>query len=283
MFGVASATANERDQMVIAEMVPQYAIAINDIATGIASYKMWGRLGWREIRRRYRRTTIGPFWGATSLAIFTVIIGLVWAQLWKQDPKIYLPYLTAGMILWIWLNTILCEGAGEFILNDALIKQLRIPYTLLVCTVLWRNSIVLGHNFLIYVLVCVYAGIIPTWNTLLLIPGAILLCANILWITLALALMNARYRDIQYLVASILQVAMFVTPILWDRGRLSGPLSALVDYNPLYQYIEVMRAPLMGRAPEPWTWIVMVASAIAGWAVTLYLFSRFRRRIPYWL
>jgi ABC-type polysaccharide/polyol phosphate export permease len=264
-------------------MVPQYAIAVNDIATGVASYRMWGRLGWREIRRRYRRTTIGPFWGAISLAIFTVIIGLVWAQLWNQDPKIYLPYLTAGMILWIWLNTILCEGAGEFILNDALIKQLRIPYTLLVCTVLWRNSIVLGHNFLIYVLVCVYAGIIPTWNTALIIPGAILLCANILWITLALALMNARYRDIQYLVASILQVAMFVTPILWDRGRLSGPLSALVDYNPLYQYIEVMRAPLMGRAPEPWTWIVMVASAIAGWAVTLYLFSRFRRRIPYWL
>jgi ABC-type polysaccharide/polyol phosphate export permease len=264
-------------------MVPQYAIAVNDIATGVASYRIWGRLGWREIQRRYRRTTIGPFWGATSLAIFTVILGLVWAQLWKQDPKIYMPYVTVGMILWIWLNTSLTEAGGEFILNEALIKQLRIPYTLLICTVVWRNSIVLGHNFLIYVLVCIYAGIIPTWNTLLLIPGAVLLCINVLWIALSLALLSSRYRDIQWIVGSILQIAMFVTPILWDRERLSGPLNALIDYNPLYHYIEVVRAPLMGRAPEPWTWIVLIAVAIAGWAMTLYLFSRFRRRIPYWL
>jgi len=264
-------------------MVPQYAIAIDDIATGVTSYKMWGRLGWREVQRRYRRTTIGPFWGSISLAIFTVILGLVWAQLWKQDPKIYMPYVVAGMILWIWLNTILYEAAGEFNLNDALIKQLRISYTLLVCTVVWRNSIVLGHNLLIYVLVCVYAGMIPTYNTLLLIPGAMLLYANILWIALLLAVVTARYRDIQPLVGSILQVGMFVTPILWERQRLSGPLSALVDYNPLYHCIEIVRAPLMGRAPEPWTWIVMICAAIAGWVVALYLFSRFRRRLPYWL
>lgn len=266
-------------------MVPQYAIAIaiDDVATGVASYRMWGRLGWREVQRRYRRTTIGPFWGAISLAIFTVILGLVWAQLWNQSPKIYMPYVTAGMILWIWLNTIVYEAAGEFALNDALIKQLRIPYTLLVCAVVWRNSIVLGHNLLIYVLVCIYAEILPTYNTLLLIPGTILLCANILWIALVLAIVTARYRDIQPLVGSILQVAMFVTPILWDRQQLSGPLGALVDYNPLYHYIEVVRAPLMGQAPKPLTWMVLVVGGAAGWSLALYLFSRFRRRLPYWL
>jgi ABC-type polysaccharide/polyol phosphate export permease len=264
-------------------MIPQYAIAVKDIATGVASYQMWGRLGWGDIRRRYRRTTIGPFWGAASLAIFTVLIGVVWAHLWNRDPKIYLPYLTSGMILWIWFNSTVCEAAGEFVLSDALIKQLRVSYTLLVCTVLWRNTIVLGHNLAIYVLVCIYAGLIPNWNMLLLIPGAVLVCANVLWITLALAVLNARYRDIQYLVGSILQVAMFVTPILWERDRLSGSMKALIDFNPLYHYVEVIRAPLMGQAPDSLTWFVLSGGAIVGWAATLYLFSRFRRRIPYWL
>jgi lipopolysaccharide transport system permease protein len=110
-----------------------------------------------------------------------------------------------------------------------------------------------------------------------------LLYANILWIALLLAVVTARYRDIQPLVGSILQVGMFVTPILWERQRLSGPLSVLVDYNPLYHCIEIVRAPLMGRAPELWTWIVLIVGAIAGWSVALYLFSRFRRRLPYWL
>jgi lipopolysaccharide transport system permease protein len=98
-----------------------------------------------------------------------------------------------------------------------------------------------------------------------------------------LALVSSRYRDIQPLVGSTMQIAMFVTPILWNRDRLSGPLNALIDFNPLFHYIEVIRAPLMGQAPEAWTWIVLVVTAAGGWAVTLYLFSRFRRRIPYWL
>jgi ABC-type polysaccharide/polyol phosphate export permease len=264
-------------------MVPEYATAIKDITTGIGSYRLWGRLGWRDIQRRYRRTAIGPFWGAISLAVFIVALGLVWSRLWDQDPKIYMPYLTVGMIVWIWLNTTLYEGAGAFILNEGLIKQLRIPYTLLACTVVWRNSIVFGHNFLLCALVFIYGGIMPNWNTLLIIPGAILLYANVLWIVLVLALLSARYRDIQPLVGSVMQIAMFVTPILWERHRLTGPVSALVDFNPLYHFIEALRAPLMAQAPEPWTWIMLIATAIAGWIATLYLFSRFRRRIPYWL
>ena len=73
-------------------MTPNYGDAIADIVHGAGMFDLWGRMGWADIRRRYRRTVIGPFWTSVSLAIFIITMGVVWANLWKLDPKEYLPY-----------------------------------------------------------------------------------------------------------------------------------------------------------------------------------------------
>jgi ABC-type polysaccharide/polyol phosphate export permease len=264
-------------------MTPQYGPAIADVRSGLLAWRMWGRLGWAETKRRYRRTTIGPFWTTLSLAVFVIVLGVVWSRLWNQDPKTYMPYLTSGMVTWMLFSAITSEGSAVFINSEVLLKQLRIPYTLLACTVVWRNIIVFCHNLLIYVVVCIYAGISPTWATLLVIPGLLLFCLNGVWIALLLALLCARFRDIQQIITSLLQVSMFVTPIFWSPEQLHGRMIEFVDYNILYHYVEIVRAPLLGRIPGPWTWFMVAAAAVAGWAFTFYLFSMFRRRIPYWL
>jgi ABC-2 type transport system permease protein len=76
---------------------------------------------------------------------------------------------------------------------------------------------------------------------------------------------------------------MFVTPIMWPSNQLSGRSHYLVDYNPLYHYIEIVRDPLMGQPPSSWSWLMVGLSTVLGWALALALFARFRRRIPYWL
>lgn len=264
-------------------MTQHYAEAIHDIIQGVISYPMWGRLGWQDIRRRYRRTIIGPFWTTLSLAIFIVMLGIVWANLWKLDPKAYLPFLSSGMLAWVFFSALITEGCTTFIAVESLIKQLRISYTLLVCALVWRNLLVFAHNFAIYVFVCLYAGLWPNWNTLLVIPGLAVLCINGVWIALMLGLLCARYRDIQQVVTSILQVAMFVTPIFWQPSQLTGRAILFADYNLLYHYVEIVRDPLLGKPPSAWSWLIVTAATIVGWTTTLCLFSRFRHRIPYWL
>lgn len=264
-------------------MTPDYAGAVQDVRVGLFDHDMWGRLGWREIKRRYRRTIVGPFWTTLSLAIFVIVLGIVWSRLWGQDPKAYMPYLTSGMIVWVMLSTICTEGSATFIAAEGLLKQLRVPYTLLAAAVIWRNLIVFAHNLAIYVLVCVYGGIPLTWATLLMIPGLALLCANGLWIVMMVGMACARFRDVQQLIISLLQVSMFITPIFWAPDQLKGTMRILVDYNILYHYVDVVRAPLMGKAPAAWSWSMVLLSTIGGWVMTMYVFSRFRRRIPYWL
>ena len=264
-------------------MTPEYGVAITDITSGLMNWDMWGRLGWREIKRRYRRTVVGPFWTTLSLGIFVVALGVVWSRLWGQDPKTYLPFLTSGMLVWVMFSSFATEGSAALVAAEGLIKQLRVSYTLLACAVVWRNLIVFLHNLAIYVLVCFYGGIPATWWLLLVIPGLLVLCINGIWIVMLLGIVCARYRDIQQIVTSVLQVSMFITPIFWGPEQLTGRMRALVNYNILYHYVDIVRAPLMGKPAAMWSWGMVGIMTVVGWGLTLYVYGRFRRRIPYWL
>jgi ABC-type polysaccharide/polyol phosphate export permease len=243
-----------------------YEVALIDIVAGVLATDIWGRLGWRETKRRYRRTVFGPFW-----------------NLWHMDPKAYLPFLTSGMLCWALFSTICTEGCSGIVGFEALIKQLRISYTLLACAIVWRNVLVFVHNLSIYVVVCLYAGISITWAMLLAVPGLLLLCLNGLWISILLGAVCARYRDLQQLVNSLLQISMFITPILWSADQLKGRASTIAEYNPLYYLVAIVRDPMMGKIPGSIDWVVVVLITIFGWALTVYVMSKFRHRIVYWI
>ena len=277
-------------QRVLALNIPQQSaqrsrsqIALIDILAGIHAINIWARLGWRDTKRRYRRTVFGPFWTTASLALFVLTLGILWANLWGHDPKTYLPYLTAGMVCWSLFSAVSTEGGACLIVQETLIKQLRISYTLLVCATVWRNVIVFFHNLIIYALVCIYGGVSITWATLLFIPGFILFCANAIWIVGLLGAVCTRYRDIQQLVGSLLQISMFLTPILWTPDQLKGRVALLADLNPLYHLIAIVRDPMLGVAPAPMQWIVVLAITVAGWTLLIRVMTKFRHRIVYWI
>src|SRR5688572_8414986 len=95
-------------------MNAQYAPVLADIKQGLLAWEIWGRLGWRETRLRYQRTAIGPFWTTISLGVFVIVMGALWSNLWNIDPKVYMPFLTSGMITWMLFSTMTTEGCGTF-------------------------------------------------------------------------------------------------------------------------------------------------------------------------
>ncbi len=260
-----------------------YHVAVIDILSGLLAFNIWGRLGWRDTKRRYRRTVLGPIWATVSVALFVLTLGLLWSNLWNRDPKVYLPYLTSGMLCWTLISSVCTDGSYSYFVNEKLLKQLRISYTLIACAAVWRNVIVFLHNISIYVLVCIYAGVAVTWATLLVVPGFALLCLNAAWIAVLLGAVCARYRDLLQLVSSLLQIMLFLTPIFWSPDQLTGRTALLATYNPLYHLIAIVRDPLLGRAPAPLHWVAVVLITLAGWALTVHVMGRFRHRIVYWL
>lgn len=172
-----------------------------DLTDGLVKYQLWGRIGWLDVKRRYRRSVIGPFWGAATLALYIIAVGVVGAGLWHQDMHDYLPYLTSGMIVWTLVSMIVIEACNLFILGHALFRNVSFEYSTLAYALVWRNVIIFGHNLVIYILIALVMK--PTLFdpiALMAVPGVLLIWANGVWIALLIGMLCLRYRDVQPLI-----------------------------------------------------------------------------------
>src|SRR5207245_1603700 len=151
------------------------------------------------------------FWSTISLGIYLTALGAVGVGLWKQNVAEYVPFLAAGMIVWIMFSTILTEAGTLFLSAAHLFKELRFEYSILVYAAVWRNLIVFLHNLIAFVVViAILAPQRITLDTLLVIPGLVIVLANALWVTLFFGMLCLRYRDVQQFIMSIIQVLLFV-------------------------------------------------------------------------
>jgi ABC-type polysaccharide/polyol phosphate export permease len=255
-----------------------------DLFGGLLRWDLWGRLGWLEVKRRYRRTVLGPFWTSMSFAIFIATFGAVGAGLWNQPMGGFVVFLAAGMVGWLLIAAIMTEAGTVFVAGAGIIREIRLNYSILVYALVWRNFLVFLHHLAIFaVIFLLFSNREPDAAMLLAVPGILLIIVNGVWIALALGMFALRFRDMQQVVANIIQILMFVTPLFWPPDRLLGTSRGfLVQYNPVYYFIEIIRAPLLGAEPDPLAYPVVLGVTLVGWMGTLLLFQRLRGRIPYW-
>jgi ABC-type polysaccharide/polyol phosphate export permease len=255
-----------------------------DLIGGLSKSELWGRIGWLDVKRRYRRTVLGPFWSSITLALYTIAVGIVGSGLWHQDIREYLPYLSSGMIVWTLISTIILEACTLFVLGHALFRNVRFEYSILAYALVWRNFIIFLHNLVVFaVIVLVLNPKLLSVTTLLAIPGLILVLVNGVWIALLAGMYCLRYRDVQPLVATAIQIWMLITPIFWSAESLTGVHQfVFVQLNPIYRLIEVVRSPLLGNIPTFASYAAAIGITIVGWTFTYLAFLYFRNRISYW-
>jgi len=222
-------------------------------------------------------------WVTVSMGVFALILSVVWSTLWNQSVTEYLPFVLAGLLPWVMFNTCLSEACTAFIGAKALIESRQFPYTMLINVVLGRNTIIFLHNLLIYILVVFFCGVTINQFTLLVPLGFLVLLVNLGWIGLVIATLCLRFRDFQQLIALILQISMFITPIFWPAGQISGRKVWLVDANIIYHLIDVVRSPLLGKSPAVISYMICIVSAAVGWWFAIWLYGRKRHRLVYWL
>jgi ABC-type polysaccharide/polyol phosphate export permease len=253
-----------------------------DLYQGLRAWPLWTMLGWEDIRQRYRRSVIGPFWITLSMGVFVTLLGVIYARIFRIDIAVYLPYLALGLIVWGYISTVVTEGCASFQEGERVIKQVKWPFSVYILRLVWRNLMIFFHTIVIYVPLAVIFRVNPFPAMVLAIPGLVLLFLNLIWIGLALAILATRFRDVVQIVNTIVTVLMFATPIMWPVSTI-GDMMWVADINPVYHLIELIRAPLLGHYPAMLSWIVVVAMLIAGSTCAMLLFRRVAHRIVYWL
>jgi lipopolysaccharide transport system permease protein len=259
-----------------------YKLITADLVSSLRSWRLWALLGWLEVRQRYARSRVGPFWLTISMGVMVASIGIVYGTLFGQSMRDYLPFLAISLVMWGSFSQTVIEGSTAYISSSQYIRQASTPKLIYVLQVVWRNLVILSHNFVIIVVLMIGFGV-QSWATLpLFIPAFLLYMLNAMWVAMVVALLSARFRDLPQIVAALMQVAFYITPIIYRPNALSR-FSFIVDFNPLAHLIELVRAPLIGQVPSMETWAVCVGLAVVGWVFALGVTGRYLKRIPYWI
>ena len=260
----------------------QTALAVLDIVQGARAFHLWGLLGWQDIRRRYRRSILGPFWLTISMGVLVGALGTLYAVLFNVEVTHYLPFLALGFVVWAMIYGLITDACVAFVSADGIIKQTDLPLSIHVYRAVWRSLITFGHNIFIFVVVAILFLIWPSWTGLLALPGLAFLCVNGVWVGLLLGLVSARFRDLPPIVDSVMRIAFFVTPIIW-MPEMMAERASLLHFNPFFHFLELVRAPLLGQPPGLVSWLVVVGITIGGWIAALIMYFHYRRRIAYWI
>ena len=256
--------------------------AIADLAAGLSRSWIWTRLAYQDIKLRYRGSVLGPFWVTLTNLILIGAMGSIYAELFHLDPMTYVPYIMMGILVWQFVSGTINEACGTFTEAKDVIQQVPMPFSVQAYRVVYRNLIVLAHNAVIVPFGIVIFKVPVGWRLIEIVPGLILLSLNGLWICVLLGAISTRFRDIPPIVSNVVQVLFFLTPIFWPLDAVQN-FRHVLRLNPFFAWIDVIRAPLLGVAPEPTSWPILIGCVLAGGLCSFLFFVRFRERIAYWI
>lgn len=259
-----------------------YSRTLDDLRAGLMGARVSLHFAWGDIRARYRRSVLGPFWQSLGTIVGVVGLGMVWRQLFDVQIKEFIPALTVGLIVWQLISGVIIESCGLFVRQASIIKNLVQPLSMHPLSLLLRHLVNFAHSFAVFLIVALVMRVPVTLATLLFLPGLLLVAVNLLWVSFAFGVLGSRYRDLEYGVTSLMPILFLISPVMYRLNYLPLP-SAILQLNPFTYMIEIIRSPLMGHAPPGFYYVVLLVLALVGWTATLFLFHRAKLRLPFWI
>jgi ABC-type polysaccharide/polyol phosphate export permease len=257
-------------------------MALRDLRASVGRADLAWSLAWHDVSSRYRGSILGPLWITLSMGLMVLGMGLVYSRLFGLTLHDYLPYVALGIVFFAAITGTVTEGCETFVQAAGMLSQTSLPMFTFVWRTILRNLINLGHHLVIVVAVLIYFGYWREANVPAALLGLALLVVNAAWGSMLAAIASARFRDIPQIVQSVMQFAMFMTPVFWKSDRF-GENHIFLELNPFYHILQAVRAPLLGTQVAPHTYLFLTIMAFVGWGVTFAIFANTRRRIVHYL
>lgn len=256
--------------------------ALADLATGFSRWRLGAALAWLDIRNRYRGSVLGPFWLTLSTGAMLLGLGLLYSALFKISLREYLPHLAVSLVIWNAIAQMVNDATTSLTQSEGIIRQMPLPYTVHALRCVLRNAMIALHNLPLIGVIFLACGHLPGPEALLAIPGLAIVFVNAFAVALFLGMLCARFRDIGPIVASTMQLAFFLTPILW-KPRLLGHWEPFMPLNPFFAVLETVRGPLVEGGGAPLAWAAALVYTLLTLAIAFAFFVRFRGRVAFWV
>jgi lipopolysaccharide transport system permease protein len=259
-----------------------YPSAAGDLTGGFRRFDIWLGLAWLDLKLRYRRTLVGPFWMPLSSVVTITVMGFIYGKLFGMPLAEYFPYLACGLALWSLISAFIADAHSVFVSAAPIAHQTPLPYSLYVLRRVANGFIQFIHTSVSFWVVALFFRVPFGVHTLMALPALVMLAWFGFWITLGMGTVCLRFRDLAQIIIVGTQLLFLVTPIFWTIDRLADQ-RWLATYNPCFHLLEICRAPLLGQ-PTPWnSWIAVLVINAVGSVLAFAVFARCRKRLAYWM
>jgi lipopolysaccharide transport system permease protein len=215
-------------------------------------WRVWLFLGVQDIKARFRRSAIGPVWILLNMSLFVVGAGVLYGVMINQPMKVLLPYLVTGFTFWGIIVSSLTESGWTFVNAEGYIKQFCYPKQIYLMRTLVSSTIILLITLPAIIPIQLFFRTFSIVGWLLAVPGLLLLLLAVLGHITVCAYLGVRFRDLPHAANGILQVAFFVTPVMFPAKLLQERhLGLIYQVNPFYYLLEITRHPILEGALAP--------------------------------
>lgn len=251
------------------------------LSPALQNIRIAAALAWSDIRHRYVRSLLGPFWLSLQMAVTVAVLGAVVGHMSQTEAATILPMLAASMTVWTFFNGFTLDAMSALPNAAGLIKDRALPPAIFILQSFFRHLLFALHNAIVPLALWAMFGRLDLARAAAALPGLVLFAAFTLATGFALGALATRFRDVRPIVESSLMLTFFASPIAWTREMIDGRANILW-LNPMTHLFALWREPLLtGGVSLDHVLIALGAAACAG-LCGLFALGRLRKA-AFWI
>jgi lipopolysaccharide transport system permease protein len=233
-------------------------------------------LMWRDIKVRYKQTVLGAAWALIQPLVTMIIFTYFFGKLAKMptDGVPYPIFFYTGLLLWTFFSNGVTSGANSLIGNSNLITKVYFPRLIIPSAAVGAGLLDFAIASVLLIGLLVYYDFPVTWGYLMLLPLIALTTLLALGVGIWFSALNVKYRDVRYALPFLIQIWLFVSPIIYPSSLVPEEWRWAIALNPLTGVVEAFRASLFGR---PFPWVTLAYSCAFTLVMLAYASYAFRR------
>ncbi|MDP2688779.1 MAG: ABC transporter permease [Deltaproteobacteria bacterium] len=237
-------------------------------------------LAWRDVKVKYKQTALGVVWAlmqpVLTMLIFSVLFGR-FARM-PSDGAPYPIFVFIGLLPWNYFSSVLGQSTNSLVAGSNLVSKIYFPRLIIPASSAIAALLDLAIGFTVLAALMLYYGVAVSAGALLVPFLVLVTLMNAVGFGLWFSALNVKYRDIQHVIPFIIQIWMFVTPVIYPKSLFGEKWGWLLLLNPMGGVIEAFRPAVLGHMPIPWA-SLFISSAIglAVFAGGVFYFRRVER------
>ena len=231
---------------------------------------------WRDIKVRYRQTLLGAAWAVIQPVMTMVVFNFLFGTVAKvpTDGIAYPIFAFTGLLAWTFFSNAITSSGNSLVGSAHLITKVYFPRMIIPGAAVAAGLVDFAIAFVILVLLMIYYGVGITLNVLMFPVMVLLTTLLALGTGMWLSALNVKYRDVRFALPFMVQLWMYLSPVIYPASFLPAKLRSLLLLNPMTGIIEGYRSALFGR---PFNWIALAVSTVITLILLIYSSYSFRR------